>query len=115
VRRYEEPRAITWDDALHALASSDVAAAARALVSLALTYPDGAKLESLFVRTLQDPRSELRSCAATCLGHVARIHKSVGKEAVAALRALEHDPSVGGVVSDAIEDIEMFARRVTRG
>jgi hypothetical protein len=49
--------------------------------------------------------------AATCLGHVARVHRQLDLDVVLAeLTPLKDDPNVGGYVQDALDDIRFFLR-----
>jgi hypothetical protein len=53
----------------------------------------------------------VRRLSATCLGHVARIHKQLDLELVLPrLLRLEDDPDVGGNVQDALDDIRVYLR-----
>jgi hypothetical protein len=53
----------------------------------------------------------MRGLAATCLGHVARIHKRLDLDLVlGALVPLKSDPVIGGYVRDALDDIKFFLR-----
>jgi hypothetical protein len=52
---------------------------------------------------------EERALAATCLGHLARIHKELDVELVLSkLAPLKNDPFVGSSVQDALDDIRLF-------
>jgi uncharacterized protein (DUF2336 family) len=110
MNRYREPVPISWEDAMRAIASGDGPRIANALVSLALHFPDRQRLEDLFVDLLKSPDPEVRGCAATCLGHVARIHRAIdAQRVVPALVRLAKDPEVGGRAEDALEDISRFS------
>jgi hypothetical protein len=52
---------------------------------------------------------DIRRLSATCLGHVARIHKQLDLELVLPrLLQLKDDPDVGSNVQDALDDIRLF-------
>jgi hypothetical protein len=54
---------------------------------------------------------EERALAATCLGHVARIHQDLDIELVLSkLAPLKNDPLVGSSVQDALDDIRLFLK-----
>jgi hypothetical protein len=51
----------------------------------------------------------VRRVAATCLGHLARIHGQLDLERVGPrLRDLRADPEVSGSAEDALDDIQRF-------
>jgi len=107
--RYEEPEPMAWDDAMAAIASGDEVRATKALVSLAYFWKSRVDLEDLYVPLLSHCNSTIRGLAATCLGHVARIHGHIRKDVVVpALKRLVADPEVGGIAEDALEDIRSF-------
>jgi hypothetical protein len=80
-----------------ALSGSDSAAICRALVDAALHDPDWAWVQEHCLRLLTSSDSEVRGVAATCLGHVARIHGM-----------LDLDPEVRDRAEDALDDIQQF-------
>jgi len=65
--------------------------------------------EGRCVKLLAYSDESVRALAATCLSHTARFKGSLEERTVAALRALENDPSIGGQISDALDDWEQFA------
>jgi hypothetical protein len=98
--------------ALSAIGSTDVDARARALVAVSLHDPDGEWVANLCAELLDDNDSNMRAVAATCLGHVARIHPQIDlKRVVPVLRRLASDPVVGGRASDALDDIALYRGR----
>ncbi|HRW18040.1 MAG TPA: hypothetical protein P5181_04245 [Dermatophilaceae bacterium] len=82
----------------------------RGLVGLALAGEHPGEVEELCLSLLDDDdRPTLRAVALTCLGHVARINRSLDLDRVVPrLRALADDPVVGGRAQDALSDIEIF-------
>ncbi|MFJ6669805.1 hypothetical protein ACIQMJ_01705 [Actinosynnema sp. NPDC091369] len=96
---------------LAAIASGDPQIANPALLELTYDDPDGEWVEPILLEHLA-PKYDvrLRLLAATCLGHVARIHGKITRRTVVpALQALLADPVVGGTAQDALDDIEQFA------
>lgn len=61
------------------------------------------------------PKTPVRSLAATCLGHIARITGSLSEETVAILRRHVNDESLDGTAGDALDDWSMFVGRNTQG
>ena len=96
---------------LAAIESDDVARATQSLVELTYNDPDGGWVEQVVLAHL-DTRyhDQLRALAATCLGHVARIHGEINRSTVVpALRALLSDPLLAGRAQDALDDVDQFA------
>jgi vesicle coat complex subunit len=53
----------------------------------------------------------VRSVAATCLGHIARIHGRLDlAKVIPILEALMRDPSTTGCAETALDDIKTFVR-----
>lgn len=53
--------------------------------------------------------SDVRGLAATCLGHVARIHRQIDREKVLEALGLHlRDDDISGQVQSVIEDVEKF-------
>ncbi len=49
--------------------------------------------------------------SATCLGHIARVHKQLDLDLVLSeLASLKNDPYMGSTVQDALEDIRFFLK-----
>lgn len=96
---------------LAAIESDDVALSTQSLLELTYNDPDGEWVERVVLEHL-DTRYDvqLRGLAATCLGHLARIHGRITRHTVVpALRALLSDPVLGGRAQDALDDIGQFA------
>ena len=80
-----------------------------ALLSAAYYDADWKWVQAACLRFLNHPERTVRWTAATCLGHVARIHRQLDLETVVPrLMELKADPSID--VEDAIEDIKFFLR-----
>jgi len=107
--RYEEPVPATPADVVAALERGDPQAAARALVGAAFHHPDRQAVQDLCLRLLGGEDRPLAAVAATCLGHLARIHGQLDAEAVrAALDRQRGDPLVGPRAEDALGDIDTY-------
>ncbi|HWT93297.1 MAG TPA: hypothetical protein VN238_09895 [Solirubrobacteraceae bacterium] len=96
-----------------ALTSGDEETAAHALVGLAFHDPDWRWVQDHCLALIADPASPLRRLAATCLSHLARIHRTHDADRVMpVLRAMAEEPGFdGGTAQDALEDIEIFIGR----
>lgn len=81
-----------------------------ALVGLVFHEPSLPYARDECLRLSREGPPDIRIMAATCLGHLARIHGRLDSEAVLpALRTLLDDPRTRGAAENAIEDIALFA------
>lgn len=109
--RYERVPESTRQELDDALTRGDDDAAQATLLSLGLHDPDGEWVQNRCLELLNHPSWALRSVAATCLGHVARIHGKIDRDRVLpALRKALKDRRTEGYAEQAIEDIETFAK-----
>lgn len=109
---YEEPVPIDRATAEAEFASGDVGRTCRALVAVAFHEPDGAWVEGWCLRFLAHRKPDVRRLAATCLGHVARIHGRLADGRVmAALQAGLGDSEIAGEVEEALADIHQYVGR----
>ncbi|MEV6159777.1 hypothetical protein AB0L53_56520 [Nonomuraea sp. NPDC052129] len=107
--RYEEPRVGRREDLAAALTKGDVDGICRALVSLSFYDTDWKWVEGACLSLLSNSDAAIRQVAATCLGHVARIHGRIDKDVVIpALMAMLDDEQVVGAAENALEDISIF-------
>jgi hypothetical protein len=110
--RYEEVTPISRDEAFKALATNDRDTVSGALLRLALHEKDRTWVEQLLVQFMQHQDPWVRGVAATCVGHVARIHRQLDHETtLSALKLLLNDPATAGKAQDALDDIEVFIVR----
>lgn len=80
-----------------------------ALVRVTFHDPDWQWVQRWCVHFLGFDSDEVRGLAATCLGHVARIHRTLDRELVVPmLERLTADPAIGGRAGDALDDIRQF-------
>lgn len=111
MKQFHQVPPISRDDALKAFASGDSEQICKVLVSVAFHESDWRWVQDKCLEFLASDDANVSGLAATCLGHIARIHKSLDKErVVAALRQRLGDPSIAGRVEDALDDIEMFVQ-----
>ena len=81
----------------------------RALVAAAFSETDWRWVQGQCLFFLTYPDIEVRGLAATCLGHLARIHQKLDLEVVIpALKSHLKDKEIFGQVQEALEDIEMY-------
>ncbi len=108
---YQPPQPMTREEAYSAFATSKPELICSALVAIALHEPDWRWAQDRCLEFAQHPEATVRQIAATCLGHVARIHQKLDLEKVApVLHQLLSDPElcVSGCAEDAINDIKTF-------
>jgi HEAT repeat protein len=108
---YQEPYPITREEADSAFASGDPEQIADTLVNAAFHDPDWQWVQAKCLGFARSNAAAVRYIAATCLGHVARIHRQLDLDKVApVLKELLNDPEiyVRGSAEDAIEDIKIF-------
>ncbi|HBY64199.1 MAG TPA: hypothetical protein DEH78_30625 [Solibacterales bacterium] len=105
---YENVTPISRGEAEALLRGASATESATTLIRVALHEPDRAWAERLFLKALDDGRSEVRAAAVTGLGHLARIHCEIDSAALDALRALRDDPLLGGLAEDALDDVSTF-------
>lgn len=107
--KFNNPAPKTKSELEMMLASSAVNSVTEALVDIALNQQDWQWAQNIFLQFLSSNNHVISGLAATCLGHIARIHHHLDKEKVIpALMNKVNDPVIGGTVQDALDDIEMF-------
>jgi hypothetical protein len=110
--KYQRPAPLTKAEAEIVLASGDTHAMCEALVALALYEPDCGWTHERCIELARHSEWTLRAIAATCLGHLARIHGTLDLERVSPLLVeLTRDPRTRGYAQDAVGDIKMFMGR----
>ncbi|HTN87932.1 MAG TPA: hypothetical protein VL242_29835 [Sorangium sp.] len=83
------------------------------LIALALHDPDRAWVEERCLECTTHPEMAVRAIAATALGHLARIHKTLDLGRVLPrLQALTTQPSIAGYARAAIDDIRTYVPEV---
>jgi hypothetical protein len=101
---------MTSDDFESVVDSGDISTICNAMVDLSFdSKTDFDWFEERCVELLAHADGSVRALSATCLSHTARFKGALEEKTVAALRALENDPLIGGQVSDALDDWEQFA------
>lgn len=82
-----------------------------ALLAISLYDEDWRWSQTECLHFLNHTNPDISGLAATCLGHIARIHHKLDRELVttALLNKLK-DPKISGRVQDALDDIEIFLK-----
>ena len=109
---YESLKPIPDEEAQAALASDDAVRICDALLRVSLFSSDWRSAQEQCLHFLKHPVADVRGAAATCLGHLARLHRTIDTPTVVpALRRLLADPLVGGRAQDALDDIDVYVGR----
>jgi HEAT repeat len=107
--RYQEPEPIERVDAERIFLTGTPEEICDALIGVTFHDPDWRWVQEHCLEFLNHENADVRRLAATCLGHIARIHRQLDRDVVVpALKRLEADPEVAGTASDALDDIRMF-------
>ena len=107
--RYEDVESTSREEAELAFASQDPDRVARALVAAALHDPDWKWVQDWCLRFIDGSDQTVRRIAVTCLGHLARLHRTMDIDRVLPLlNDLRSDEVLAGRVDDALDDIHTF-------
>jgi hypothetical protein len=93
------------------LRSSDKQNIQNALLSAAYYDPDWRWVQNQCLALTHHNDQSVRCIAATCLGHIARIHRQLDLDFVLQrLTEMKVDPLVGWAVDDALDDIRLYLK-----
>jgi hypothetical protein len=108
--QYKETLPISPEEAKENLESDDPTRINDALIRLTYHNSDWQWVQDQCLQLLNNSDSVVKGLAVSCLGHLARIHKTIdAAKVLPVLNSLLNDPDLGGRAEDAIDDIEMFA------
>ena len=113
---YAEPRPYSHEEAAAAFCSRDDQVVCNALVGVAFHDPDWRWVQSQCALLASHSSSAVRGLVATCLGHLARIHRQIDRDVVDPILeslAADRDPAVAGRVQDTLDDFDIFLRGPT--
>lgn len=100
---------VTREEVEGAFTTGDPDALSRVLIAVAFHEPDADWAQDRCLAALDHPSAVVRGLAATCLGHLARIHRRIDLARVRPrLEALRSDPLVSKHAGDALVDIERY-------
>lgn len=109
--RYVEVEPITRQEAKAAFATGIPDSICDALIRLVYHDPDWIWVQERCIELSEDSNSEVSGLAVTCLGHLARIRRTLDLERVLpALKKLLANPEIAGRVEDALDDIETYLK-----
>jgi hypothetical protein len=108
---FDQPIPISRRAATKAFMSWDSRQICSALVCVAFYDRDWRWSQDRFLEFLSNNDPAIRGLAATCRGHLARIHGKLDTERVLpALKLSCNDPEISGRVEDALDDIKMYLK-----
>ena len=107
--RYQAPAPISRNHALKIFSNGTIFEICDALVSIACFEQDWKWSQDQCLHFLNHCDPQVSGLAATCLGHIARIHRKLDKESVvSALKMKLNDEKISGRIQDALDDIDRF-------
>jgi len=111
VFNYANVKPMDRKDAAEAFASREPEQICSALVAIAFHDDDWQWVQGVCLQYLESSNLEICAVAATCLGHVARIHGQIDKKKViAAIQSKMSNENIKGTLEDACDDIESFVK-----
>lgn len=106
---YDEPSDISKVEFSEIVANGTAESKCEAAVRAVHSIADYDWLVAEFKSLLKDPNIEVRGVAATCIGHLARLHDEANKEQlIEILNSVSEDADIQGRVEDAMDDIGIF-------
>jgi hypothetical protein len=107
--RYEALLPISRQEFATVMADGTTQERSEALLRLAVHEVDGEFVERVCLLLLDEHARDVRLSAVRALGHLARIHHGVGRDAVDRLSSLQDDVEMSGAVADALDDIATYS------
>lgn len=102
---------IDKDVAERIFSTNDVEKISHAMVAIAFYEKDWKWAQNRCLDFLMNENPIISGLAATCLGHIARIHRQLEKDKVMLiLRSRLKDTNISGRIEDALNDIEIFVK-----
>jgi hypothetical protein len=109
--KYAKPKRLSRTSVEALLRSGEPSAVCEALVAAAFYDPERRWVEAQCALLAEHSSSEVRGLVATCLGHLARIHKTLDRsitDPILRKLAADSEPEVRGRVQDALGDMQVF-------
>lgn len=108
--RYRTPSEISKEAFLHSVEAGEVAPICQAIVDAVHSIDDYDWLYKQLSELLRHSDGQVRGVTATCIGHLARLHRSADRDhLLTLLKPHLSDPEIAGQVEDAIGDVKTFA------
>lgn len=83
-----------------------------ALIRVTYTETDWHWVQGQCLHFLSHQDEEVCRLAVICLGHIARMHHKIDPHVILILQDMLDNKKISGSVSDALDDIKMFARNL---
>ena len=107
--KYKDIKPITRQEAEVAFSSGITPIICDALISITYHDSDWKWVQEKCIYYCKHSEPDIRGLAATCIGHLARIHGTLEMQPVlVCLNELLKDPQVSGRAQDALDDIEVY-------
>lgn len=114
MRKFENPEELSRDQLKEIFLSGSTDKICTALVAMAFYDDDWKWSQDQCLHFLEHAEWEIRAIAATCLGHIARIHRRLDKEHVEhTLKKHLSDEKIAGYIENALNDINWFIPKGT--
>ncbi|TQN32834.1 hypothetical protein FHX37_2818 [Haloactinospora alba] len=108
--RYEEPERFEREDLARAQMSGDAGEVCSVLIGLVFHDGDWKWLQDTCLGLMDHDAGEVRTCAVTGMGHIARMYGNIEKDVVThALERMRMDSKTAGAAENALEDIHIFS------
>ena len=106
---YKNPLPINRNEAVKSFLTGSNNDICDTLLAVTLHDEDWKWVQMQCLHFLKHDDPNISGLAATCLGHLARIHRKIdGKLVTVALKQRLKDAKISGRVQDALDDIETF-------
>jgi hypothetical protein len=109
---YHPIEPIDKESAEKVFASGDINLICRTLVAVTFCETDWRWVQNTCLSFLDHQDPQASGLAATCLGHLARIHGKLDKaKVVSALKKHSGNKAIAGRIKDALDDISIFLKK----
>ena len=107
--KYHNPGPIDWETAEKNFLSGYTEIICETLVAVTMHSDNWKRVQDKCLTLLENKDIAISGLAATCLGHIARIHRQLDREKVIiALKNKLNNKDIRGNIEDALDDIGMF-------
>lgn len=109
--KYEDVNIVYLRDFFVSLKGNDMNKIASDMIGFVYGEKNWKEAERVILECLDDERSTVREIAVTCIGHIARIHGKINREAVGKKFAnMKKNSQINGKIEDSLDDIDIFVK-----